>query len=270
MAAKKTTAKKQSPARKAAPKKANARKSAAKKDAASDASPRATTALPGNQELLLKALNSKVKPNPKPIRMAELEKRLIESDVKFKVDLKKVLTSLNKIDPDASIPLGKMPEDIKKSLLALRPELKRFHGAKISLAWFPFPWIKSPCADKFCYMSPASVRTATRLPFNVVNQVLMGDLGGMMGDPGRETLPDSNMPAGFTYVGQFVDHDVTFDVSSTLETDTDARTINNMRSPALDLDSLYSRGPALDPFMYVFPSSGNPTAVKFLLGTNQP
>ena len=264
----KTTAQKQSPVRKAASKKTSARKDVAKKDAGS-ASPTVTTALPGNQELLLKALNTKVKPNPKPIRMAELEQRLIESDVKFKVDVKKVLTTVNKIDPDAAIPVGKMPEDIKKSLLALKPQIKRFHGAKISLAWFPFPWIKSPCADKFCYMSPAAVRASTRLPFNVVNQLLMQDLGGMMGDPGRETLPDSPIPAGFTYVGQFVDHDVTFDVSSTLDADTDARTINNMRSPALDLDSLYSRGPALDPFMYVFPSSGNLTAIKFLLGTNQ-
>jgi hypothetical protein len=42
-----------------------------------------------------------------------------------------------------------------------------------------------------------------------------------------------------------------------------------MRTPALDLDSLYSRGPGLDPFLYRFPSSGPPTAVKFQVGSNQ-
>lgn len=257
--------------RKAGQKQANAGKAAAKQAAMSPRLPKiGATALPSSQELLLKTLNTKLKPNPKPIKMTELEKRLIESGVKFKVDIKKLLTSVNKIDPQGLVPIGKMPEDIKKSLQALKPEIKRFHGTKISLAWFPFHWVKSPCADKFCYMSPVPVRNASRLPFNLVNQVLLGELGDMMGDVGRDTLalPDSTIPAGFTYVGQFVDHDVTMDVSSSIGESTDARTINNMRSPALDLDSLYGRGPALDPFLYVFPSSGNPTAIKFQLGTN--
>jgi hypothetical protein len=78
----------------------------------------------------------------------------------------------------------------------------------------------------------------------------------------------SSIPAGFTYFGQFVDHDVTLDVSSTLDADTDANTINNMRSPSLDLDSVYGDGPGLDPFLYVFPSSGPSTAIKFQRGTN--
>jgi hypothetical protein len=67
-----------------------------------------------------------------------------------------------------------------------------------------------------------------------------------------------------------VDHDITFDVSSTLDAETDANTINNMRSPSLDLDSVYGRGPGLDPFLYVFPSAGAPTAIKLQVGTNTP
>ncbi len=108
-------------------------------------------------------------------------------------------------------------------------------------------------------------------------QALLGDLGNMMGDPGRDPNPASHnpadagvssIPAGFTYFGQFVDHDITFDVSSTLDADTDANTINNMRSPSLDLDSVYGRGPGLDPFLYVFPTSGPPSAIKLQRGTN--
>ena len=98
-----------------------------------------------------------------------------------------------------------------------------------------------------------------------------------MGDPGRDPNPGSNnsadqgvssIPAGYTYFGQFVDHDITLDVSSSLDSATDANTIHNMRTPALDLDSVYGRGPALDPFLYAFPSTGPTTAVKFQLGTN--
>ena len=227
------------------------------------------TAVPPVEELLLSTLHSKVTANPKPIKMPELEKRLVEYNVKSKLDMKKILVAVNKIDPQSVMPVSKMPEDIKKSIQALKPETKRFHGAKISLAWFPYFTVKSPCADKFGYMSPTATRTATKLPFNLANQVLLGNLGDMMGDPGRESPPDSTIPAGFTYVGQFVDHDITLDVSSSIEASTDANSINNMRTPAMDLDSLYSRGPALDPFLYVFPSSGPSTAIKFQLGTNR-
>jgi len=97
----------------------------------------------------------------------------------------------------------------------------------------------------------------------------MDQLGDLIGNPGRETSPDSTIPAGFTYVGQFVDHDITFDVSSRLDTSTDANTVNNMRTPALDLDSLYGDGPALDPFLYLFPTAGPATAIKFQLGSNR-
>jgi hypothetical protein len=110
-------------------------------------------------------------------------------------------------------------------------------------------------------MSSAATRAATKLPFNVATQALLGKLGNMMGDAGRDPNPASHnpadagvssIPAGFTYFGQFVDHDITFDVSSTLDADTDANTINNMQSPTLDLDSVYGRGPGLDPFVYLF------------------
>jgi hypothetical protein len=41
-----------------------------------------------------------------------------------------------------------------------------------------------------------------------------------------------------------------------------------MRSPSLDLDAVYGRGPGLDPFLYAFPSAGPSTAIKFQTGTN--
>jgi hypothetical protein len=187
-----------------------------------------------------------------------------------------VLATINRIKP-ARTPVEKLPEDIRASLFALKPRIKRFHGIKIPLYWFPFPWVTSACADRFGYMSSVSVRAATKLPFNATTQALLGQLGNMMGDPGREPNPTSqdpakagvsSVPSGFVYFGQFVDHDITLDVSSTLDAQVDANTINNMRSPSLDLDSLYGRGPGLDPFLYSFPSSGPSTAIKLQLGTN--
>ena len=54
----------------------------------------------------------------------------------------------------------------------------------------------------------------------------------------------SQIPAGFTYLGQFVDHDLTFDKTSVMlgELISPADLVQ-ARSPSLDLDSLYGAGP---------------------------
>jgi hypothetical protein len=60
------------------------------------------------------------------------------------------------------------------------------------------------------------------------------------------------VPAGYTYFGQFVDHDLTFDTRSTLETITPRLSSlpDDERTPRLDLDCLYGLGPSSAPFMY--------------------
>jgi hypothetical protein len=62
------------------------------------------------------------------------------------------------------------------------------------------------------------------------------------------TNPD--IPAGYTYLAQFVDHDITFDPTSQLQRDNDPRALVNFRTPRFDLDSLYGSGPADQPFLY--------------------
>ncbi|HYR08940.1 MAG TPA: heme peroxidase family protein [Longimicrobium sp.] len=168
-------------------------------------------------------------------------------------------------------PLPPPPDSIVRSLKALDPKIKRFHGVQVPMLWFPGPLVRSPCADMFGYMFSATVRNASKLPFDVTHQALLTQLGNMMADPGRDVGNDSTVPAGYTYFGQFVDHDITLDVTSTIDVATDANTIPNMRRPALDLDSVYGRGPALDPYLYSFPTAaGVPaTAVKFQLGRNR-
>jgi hypothetical protein len=55
---------------------------------------------------------------------------------------------------------------------------------------------------------------------------------------------DPPIPAGFTYLGQFVDHDLTMDrTAAQLGEDVNLDDLLQGRSPALDLDSVYGRGP---------------------------
>ncbi len=204
------------------------------------------------------------------VEIDQLSKRLEEFKIDKPQNIEKFAFAVKQINPNALVPIGKLPEDVRATLESLKNETKRFHGAKIALSWFPFPMRFSPCNDKFGYLTSNTVRQSSKLDMNPVIVNLLNQLGGMMGDPGRDVGADSTIPAGYTYFGQFVDHDITLDVSSDINNATDATSINNMRTPALDLDNIYGRGPALSPYLYEFPSTGNPTGIKFKLGINSP
>ena len=78
-------------------------------------------------------------------------------------------------------------------------------------------------------------------------------VGTAMTEPPTVTSP---VPAGFTYVGQFIDHDMTFDVTQVmLGQNVSPAQLLQARSPSLDLDSLYGAGPA-DPESAKFYSDG--------------
>jgi hypothetical protein len=66
------------------------------------------------------------------------------------------------------------------------------------------------------------------------------------------TNPDNpTMTAGSTFVGQFTDHDITFDQTSELGVPQNPLRSPNTRSPALDLDSVFGGGPGMRPDLYV-------------------
>jgi hypothetical protein len=77
------------------------------------------------------------------------------------------------------------------------------------------------------------------------------------GQPAPPADPGDNadIPAGFTYFGQFVDHDLTFDPNSKLQRDNDPDALRNFRTPRFDLDSVYADGPADNPFFYAVDGS---------------
>src|ERR1035441_1435703 len=54
---------------------------------------------------------------------------------------------------------------------------------------------------------------------------------------------NAGISAGYTYLGQFIDHDITFDPASSLQQQNDPNALIDYRTPRLDLDSLYGRGP---------------------------
>src|SRR5207248_11007383 len=75
--------------------------------------------------------------------------------------------------------------------------------------------------------------------------------------PTPETQPDAEendgnpgIAAGYTYLGQFIDHDLTFDPASSLQRQNDPDALIDFRTPRFDLDCIYGRGPADQPYLY--------------------
>jgi Animal haem peroxidase len=56
--------------------------------------------------------------------------------------------------------------------------------------------------------------------------------------------------AGLTFLGQFLDHDMTFDLTSRLGFPTQPVRSPNARTPCFDLDSVYAGGPGATPELY--------------------
>jgi hypothetical protein len=111
-----------------------------------------------------------------------------------------------------------------------------------------------------------SLRPATFGDTDDENIAILAKLGRAMsaprdpGDPkdGRDD-EESGIPSLYTYFGQFIDHDLTFDPNSTLQKHNDPDALVDFRTPAFDLDNVYGRGPDDQPYMY----DGN---MSFLLG----
>ena len=73
-----------------------------------------------------------------------------------------------------------------------------------------------------------------------------GDTKAQDGHDGEE----SGIPALYTYFGQFVDHDITFDPVSTLTKSLDPDGLVDFRTPTFNLDNMYGRGPGDQPYMF--------------------
>ena len=70
-------------------------------------------------------------------------------------------------------------------------------------------------------------------------------------NPNSPALDNQTIPAGFTYLGQFIDHDISLDLSPLSAKQEDPTMIENFRTPGLDLDCLYGAGPGPHRFCIV-------------------
>ena len=78
------------------------------------------------------------------------------------------------------------------------------------------------------------------------------------GGPTPEGKPDPEedpeITAAYTYIGQYTDHDLTFDPTSQLRkpplSTAQINALADFRTPRFDLDNLYGRGPADQPYLY--------------------
>ena len=132
------------------------------------------------------------------------------------------------------------------------------HGASATRNIF-LAGYKKDCKDKFGYIFNYGFNET--IDYTAENRALLEALGGtMLGQPANE---DSTIPAGYTYLGQFIDHDIDRDATSSLDKRQDARKIQNFRSPRLDLDSVYGLGPSIQPFLY------QKNSIKLLIGENK-
>lgn len=71
---------------------------------------------------------------------------------------------------------------------------------------------------------------------------------------------ESGIPALYTYLGQFIDHDLTFDPDGSFQKQKDPDATEDFRTPAFDLDNVYGRGPGDQPYLY------QDDGLSFLLG----
>ncbi len=83
----------------------------------------------------------------------------------------------------------------------------------------------------------------------------------------------TSVAVGQAFFGQFIDHDITLDISSSFARLDRPEDTANVRTPALDLDCVYGDGPEGSPFMYWNAPSAPDSefnGVKLLVGADEP
>jgi hypothetical protein len=85
-------------------------------------------------------------------------------------------------------------------------------------------------------------------PFEPPDELLNGLAATMAGSGANVDNPD--ILAGFTFLGQFIDHDLTLDLTPLSQQQQDPDALTNFRSARYDLDSVYGGGPTEKPQLY--------------------
>lgn len=88
-------------------------------------------------------------------------------------------------------------------------------------------------------------RMFAHLPANHTPGVLLTEIGKAGGpmDGGAGADQTTTVPVGHVIFGQFIDHDITLDVTTSLDHTVEDGSVPNVRTPTLDLDCVYGEGP---------------------------
>lgn len=98
-----------------------------------------------------------------------------------------------------------------------------------------------------------------RLPPFAPDDALLRDLAAAMNDrkapltdvrDSDAAFDNPDVPAGYIYLGQFVDHDMTLDRTPLGGQQADPDATRNFESPRFDLSCVYGRGPSVNPELY--------------------
>ncbi|MGA8209058.1 MAG: heme peroxidase family protein [Nocardioidaceae bacterium] len=117
---------------------------------------------------------------------------------------------------------GDAPDPVTESTIPVAP------AARALVAAEPPPF-------RFSRVGPRGTPLGATVTRKLARAMTSGSGDGGVGD----------VPAGYTYLGQFVDHDLTMDATRVrLGTEVAPGDLLQGRSPRLDLDSLYGAGPA--------------------------
>ena len=150
-----------------------------------------------------------------------------------------------------------MRDPYKKISHGVIPTLERLDRAKDKVnavnedVDLPFSFAITGGTTSFGYLFPDLQTEDALLPELPEMHDRLVNLGSTMRDPDAESKPNSMIPSAYTYMGQFVDHDITFEAKSDnmvklgdydfrVLTPEEIRTkITNGRTPGLDLDNVY-------------------------------
>src|SRR5438128_6728375 len=151
--------------------------------------------------------------------------------------------------PKASKKANKTRNAAKKRSV-VHPHVFRYHGPRLRGIDF------HPGSTSFEGRFGRMFRTLPPAEFDVDDLKKLAR--AMVAEREREPTPETKVDdeenqgisAGYTYLGQFIDHDLTFDPASSLQKENDPDALVDFRTPRFDLDCIYGRGPDDQPYLY--------------------
>ena len=131
----------------------------------------------------------------------------------------------------------------------LRPHGSRIRGASLSRS---SPLFEGPFGRIFRALPPADFgdndqQSLAALDALATKMISVKDPADPKDGPDAE---EGGIPSAYTYLGQFIDHDLTFDPASSLQRQNDPDALVDYRTPRFDLDNVYGRGPDDQPYLY--------------------